>query len=29
MRAEARSGLWDQELVAEFFAMLDQRRQVA
>jgi hypothetical protein len=29
MRAEARSGLWDQELVAEFFGMLDQRRQVA
>jgi len=29
MRAEARSGLWDQELVADFFKMLDQRRQVA
>jgi putative two-component system response regulator len=29
MRNEARSGLWDEELVAEFFAMLDQRRQVA
>lgn len=29
MRAEARSGLWDQELVAEFFGMLDKRRQVA
>jgi putative two-component system response regulator len=29
MRAEAQSGLWDQELVAEFFKMLDQRRQVA
>ncbi|MGA2356904.1 MAG: HD domain-containing phosphohydrolase [Terriglobales bacterium] len=29
MRAEARSGLWDEELVAEFFGMLDQRRQVA
>jgi putative two-component system response regulator len=29
MRAEARSGLWDEELVAEFFSMLDQRRQVA
>ena len=29
MRAEARSGLWDQELVAEFFSMLDKRRQVA
>ena len=29
MRAEARSGLWDQELVSDFFKMLDQRRQVA
>lgn len=29
MRAEARSGLWDEALVAEFFDMLDQRRQVA
>jgi len=29
MRAEARSGLWDEELVADFFAMLDQRQQVA
>jgi hypothetical protein len=29
MRAEAQSGLWDQELVAEFFAMLDKCRQVA
>ncbi len=29
MRAEARNGLWDEELVSEFFAMLDQRRQVA
>jgi putative two-component system response regulator len=29
MRAEARSGLWDQKLVSEFFNMLDQRRQVA
>ncbi len=29
MRAEARSGLWDQELVSEFFGMLDNRRQVA
>lgn len=29
MRAEARSGLWDKELVAEFFSMLDKRRQVA
>jgi len=29
MRAEARHGLWDEELVSELFAMLDQRRQVA
>src|SRR5580704_10328363 len=29
MRAEARSGLWDEELVTEFFSMLDKRRQVA
>lgn len=29
MRAEAQNGFWDEELVAEFFAMLDQRRQVA
>ena len=29
MRAEAQRGLWDEELVAEFFAMLDKRRQVA
>ena len=29
MRAEARSGLWDEELVSEFFGMLDKRRQVA
>ena len=29
MRAEARSGLWDEELVSEFFDMLDQRRQAA
>lgn len=29
MRAEAESGLWDRELVAAFFAMLDRRRQVA
>ena len=29
MRAEARSGLWDKELVSEFFGMLDRRRQVA
>ncbi len=29
MRAEARSGLWDGELVSEFFGMLHKRRQVA
>jgi putative two-component system response regulator len=29
MRAEARNGLWDPELVTEFFGMLDKRRQVA
>src|ERR1700694_2759462 len=29
MLAEARSGLWDQELVSEHFGMLDKRRQVA
>ncbi len=29
MRAEAQDGLWDRELVAEFFSMLDKRRQVA
>jgi len=29
MRAEAENGLWDEELVAEFFGMLDKRRQVA
>jgi putative two-component system response regulator len=29
MRDEARSGLWDSELVAEFFAMLDKPQQVA
>ena len=29
MREEARAGLWDQELVSEFFRMLDKRRQVA
>jgi len=29
MLAEARSGLWDEELVSEFFGMLDKRRQVA
>ena len=29
MRDEARSGLWDDELVMEFFTMLDKQRQVA
>jgi putative two-component system response regulator len=29
MREESRSGLWDQELVSEFFRMLEKRRQVA
>jgi putative two-component system response regulator len=29
MRVEALSGLWDEELVAEFFSMLDKREQVA
>jgi putative two-component system response regulator len=29
MRAEARSGLWDEELVSEFFAMLDKRSEAA
>jgi putative two-component system response regulator len=29
MREESRAGLWDAELVAEFFRMLDLRRQVA
>jgi putative two-component system response regulator len=29
MRAEARNGLWNEELVSEFFGMLDKRRQVA
>ncbi len=29
MRQEAQAGLWDEELVAEFFSMLDKRRQVA
>jgi len=29
MREEARRGLWDAELVAEYFAMLEQTRQVA
>ena len=29
MRTEANSGLWDKDLVAEFFSMLDKQRQVA
>lgn len=29
MREEARRGLWDAELVAEYFSMLEQQRQVA
>jgi len=29
MREEAKAGLWDDELVAEFFSMLERRRQVA
>ncbi len=29
MREEAQNGLWDQELVAEYFGMLEKRRQVA
>jgi len=29
MRDEARSGLWDEPLVVEFFAMLEKQRQVA
>jgi putative two-component system response regulator len=29
MRDEARAGLWDQELVIEFFSMLEKLRQVA
>src|SRR5215813_2590039 len=29
MREEARGGLWDERLVAEFFAMLEKQRQVA
>jgi putative two-component system response regulator len=29
MREEARAGFWDEELVAEFFAMLEKQRQVA
>src|SRR5215470_17799673 len=29
MRDEARAGLWDEELVGQFFAMLEKQRQVA
>jgi putative two-component system response regulator len=29
MREEAARGLWDPELVAEYFSMLEQQRQVA
>ena len=29
MRDEARAGLWDQDLVVEFFSMLDKQRRVA
>ena len=29
MREEARAGFWDQELVNEYFRMLEKRRQVA
>jgi putative two-component system response regulator len=29
MRQEARSGLWDQELVTEFFSMLEAQKRVA
>jgi hypothetical protein len=29
MREESQAGLWDQELVAEFFSMLEKQRQVA
>jgi putative two-component system response regulator len=29
MRDEARAGLWDEELVVEFFSMLEKQRQVA
>jgi len=29
MRQEARDGLWDEELVAEFLSMLEKQRQVA
>jgi putative two-component system response regulator len=29
MRQEARGGLWDEELVAEFLSMLEKQRRVA
>jgi hypothetical protein len=29
MRQEANAGLWDEDLVTEFFAMLDKRSEVA
>jgi putative two-component system response regulator len=29
MREEARRGLWDADLVAEYFSMLDQQRNAA
>jgi len=29
MRDEARTGLWDEELVSEYFSMLEKQRQVA
>jgi HD-GYP domain-containing protein (c-di-GMP phosphodiesterase class II) len=29
MRHEAHAGLWDEELVSEFFAMLQKQQQVA
>jgi putative two-component system response regulator len=29
MRGEAHNGLWDEELVGEFFSMLEKKRQVA
>jgi HD-GYP domain-containing protein (c-di-GMP phosphodiesterase class II) len=29
MREEAARGIWDTELVAEFFSMLEQKQQVA
>jgi hypothetical protein len=29
MRDEAQAGLWDEELVAEFFSLLEKQRRVA